>query len=152
MSRGAANRRILPIVLAACTGAACAVNPPPAAEGPGAPETELTLGLVQREVKNGSTGDEVIRALGSPNQVTRDGHGREVWAYDRVASERIESVESGSLVGGVVGTSGNTTGAVGGHAGRKNTRERTSQKTLTVVVRFDAEQRVSAVTIHSTRF
>ena len=151
MARRTVIPGILSVVWVALTGAACATNPPPA-QAPALPEKELTLGLVQREVRTGSSGAEVVTAIGSPNLVTRDGDGREVWVYDRVASERTETVESGSAVGAVMGSAGTTTGAVAGHASRKNTKERTSQKTLTVVIRFDVDARVSSVTVHSTRF
>jgi hypothetical protein len=150
MSQRVAIHRILPLAAVVLSGLACATNPPP--ETPMAHERELTLGLVQREVRTGVTGADVVSALGSPNQVTLDGDRREVWVYDRVSSERAETVESGSVVGAVAGTAGTASGVTAGQASRKNTRERTSQKTLTVVIRFDAEARVSTVTVHSTRF
>lgn len=129
----------------------CAVNPPPS-EVPAASERELTLGLVQREVHTGVTGERVITALGSPNLVTRDADGSEVWVYDRVASERIETTESGSVVALAAGSAGSATGAAAGQASRSRTNQRTSQKTLTVVIRFDGDSRVSTVSVHSTRF
>ena len=151
MYRRIGMRGILVLAGVVLGAAACATNPPPA-DAAAPAEKELTLGLVQREVKTGSTGAEVIGALGSPNQVTRDGDGREVWVYDRVASERTETVESGSVVGAVAGTAGTGSGVVAGHGSLKKTKESTSQKTLTVVIRFDASARVSTVTVHSTRF
>lgn len=146
-------RRNLTILALACgtLGAACATNPSPAV-APAPPERELTLGLVQRDVKVGCTGAEVIGALGSPNQVTRGENGLEVWVYDRVATERTETTESGTVVGAVAGTAGTASGVVAGQASSKKTQERTSQKTLTVVIRFDGEGQVSTISVHSTRF
>ena len=47
----------------------------------------LTVGLVQREIKEGSPAKEVIRTLGSPNIVKSDADGLEVWVYDRFSRE-----------------------------------------------------------------
>ena len=148
------RRTIVAAITALACGfiaAACTSNPPPSPV-PAPPEKELTLGLVQREVRAGSSGAEVLAALGSPNQVTRDAQGREVWVYDRVSSERTETVESGSVAGVMAGSAGTVSGAAAGHATRKNTKESTSQKTLTAVIRFDADARVTAVTVNATRF
>ena len=48
---------------------------------------EMTLGIVQKQIRAGLMQDEVVTALGSPNIVTRDAAGRETWVYDKVATE-----------------------------------------------------------------
>jgi outer membrane protein assembly factor BamE (lipoprotein component of BamABCDE complex) len=47
----------------------------------------LTVGKVQREIKVGMSSADVAEILGSPNVVTTDDQRREVWVYDKVASD-----------------------------------------------------------------
>src|SRR5262245_54541477 len=100
----------------------------------------MTLGSVQRVIRSGLTQDDVVVALGSPNIVTRDAEGRETWVYDKVASEasysRSANYGTVLLLGG-----GNSAGAVS-----------TTQRTLTVAIKFGADQRVETFSYHSTRF
>lgn len=55
----------------------------------------LTVGVVQKGIRVGMTGAEVIALLGSPNIVTTDEERREVWTYDKVSTETVTS--SGSV-------------------------------------------------------
>ena len=104
-------------------------------------EREMTVGIVQKEIRAGLTQAEVAEALGSPNIVTRDASGRETWIYDKVATE---ASYSNSAAGGgiilIVGVS-RTAGAAA-----------TTQKTLTVVIKFDGQQRVDSFSYHASRF
>ncbi len=50
---------------------------------------KLTVGTVQREIRVGMSGAQVAEALGSPNVVTTDEKGREVWVYDRICRARL---------------------------------------------------------------
>jgi outer membrane protein assembly factor BamE (lipoprotein component of BamABCDE complex) len=103
-------------------------------------ERNMTLGAVQRVIRTGLSQDEVVVALGSPNIVTRDSTGRETWVYDKVASEasysRSENYGTVLILGG-----GNAAGAVS-----------TTQRTLTVAIKFGTDQRVETFSYHSTRF
>jgi len=103
-------------------------------------EREMTLGVVQKEIRAGLAQGDVVTALGSPNIVTRDGTGRETWVYDKVASEASYSTSAryGTIL--VLGAS-NTAGA-----------SSQSQRTLTVVIRFGSDQRVESFSYHSSRF
>ncbi len=47
----------------------------------------LTVGKVQREIRVGMSGGDVAAALGSPNIVSTDGEGREVWIYDKISTD-----------------------------------------------------------------
>jgi outer membrane protein assembly factor BamE (lipoprotein component of BamABCDE complex) len=90
----------------------------------------LTVGKVQRDVKVGMSGAEVAEILGSPNVVSTDEQRREVWIYDKISTERVVSTTSGGfgfLLGGVVGATGASS---------------TSQRTLTVVIKFDESHKV----------
>jgi ABC-type uncharacterized transport system auxiliary subunit len=62
-----------------------------------AQEREMTVGIVQKEIRVGMSGAEVAQALGSPNIVTTDEEGREVWIYDRIATEASYSTSSGGV-------------------------------------------------------
>ena len=49
----------------------------------GAQERQMTVGLVQKEIRKSMSAAEVAEVLGSPNIVTTDGQGREVWSTTR---------------------------------------------------------------------
>jgi outer membrane protein assembly factor BamE (lipoprotein component of BamABCDE complex) len=103
-------------------------------------EREMTLGVVQKEIRAGLTQGEVATALGSPNIVTRDAVGNETWIYDKVASE---ASYSRSDVYGTILILG-----AGSAAGAASS----TQKTLTVVIKYGADQRVETFSYHSSRF
>ena len=112
----------------------------------------LTLGRVQKEIRVGMTGAEVAAALGSPNIVTTDEQRREVWIYDRMATESAYSDGHGGLLGLIFGTSGNA-GAAGaaGYAQSGGARA-TSQRSITVIVKYDGESKVREFTYRTARF
>ncbi len=119
-------------------------------------EQELTLGVVQKNIKIGSAQDEVAIALGSPNIVTRDSDGKDTWIYDKVAS--ITSYDSNGFgVGaGGLGGGGGGNGFGGGILGIAYSKNKgslqTTQKTLTVVIKFDKDSRVESFTYHMSKF
>lgn len=115
-------------------------------------EREFTLGLVQREVRVGMSQADLAAALGSPNVVTRDAKGSEAWVYDRIATEARYS-SSGIGVGGGGSYAGASTLLLGWlSAHKRNERATVSQRTLTAVVRFDAEGKVESFSVHASRF
>jgi hypothetical protein len=112
----------------------------------------FTLGVVQRELRSGLSQAEVVERLGSPNILTRDGAGREAWVYDRVASD-VEVSSAGVGIGGLGAGAGSTfAGVLGISGGKSKEKLRSSQRTLTVVVRFSAAGTVESFTWHNTRF
>jgi len=112
----------------------------------------FTLGVVQRELRSGLSQAEVVERLGSPNILTRDGAGREAWVYDRVSSD-IEVSSAGLGIGGLGAGAGSTfAGVLGISGGKSKEKLRSSQRTLTVVVRFSAAGTVESFTWHNTRF
>ena len=124
----------LAVVIAGCS----ASGPRRDAASPG--EQTTTLGVVQKEIRSGLTQDQVVTALGSPNIVTRDGQGQETWVYDKVATEA--SYTSSSVYGTILVLGGaQSTGA-----------SSTSQRTLTVVIKFGSDQRVASFSYHASRF
>ena len=52
---------------------------------------KMTVGVVQREIRVGMSGGEVATVLGSPNIVSTDEHGREVWIYDKISTTHAYS-------------------------------------------------------------
>ncbi len=113
-----------------------------------APDDPLTVGTVQTEIKAGMSGAGVAEALGSPNIVTTDEKGREVWIYDRISREVRYSKSSGGIVGLLVLGSGGGIG--GGSIG--SGAESSSQKTLTVIIKFDENKQVREFGYHASRF
>ena len=127
-----------------------------AAELHSAQEREMTLGIVQREIHRGMSQDEVAMALGSPNIVSKDDSGRETWIYDKIASEASYSHSRGSA-GGMAGVAGDVgsvllLGLGGGSYGKNAGASAVTQRTLTVVIKFDGRGLVDTATYHSSRF
>jgi outer membrane protein assembly factor BamE (lipoprotein component of BamABCDE complex) len=111
----------------------------------------LTVGTVQREIKVGMTGAEVASVLGSPNIVTTDEERREVWVYDKVATESVYSESHGGVLALILGT-GNVSGGVLPGAGASAGAKSTTQRTLTIIIKFDKERRVRDFAYHATKF
>ena len=107
---------------------------------PSTQEREMTVGIVQKDIKVGMSQADVATALGSPNIVTKDSTGKETWIYDKIATEAAYSQREGGvwlILGGVSGGSGAVS---------------TTQKTLTVVIKFDNNKAVESFTYHSSKF
>lgn len=103
-------------------------------------DREMTLGIVQKEIRVGMSQADVASALGSPNIVTRDSSGKETWVYDKVATEASYSKSHGYGTILVLGFSRDA-GAVS-----------TTQKTLTVVIKFNEKNLVESFSYHISRF
>jgi outer membrane protein assembly factor BamE (lipoprotein component of BamABCDE complex) len=137
------------VLLAAGAVAAGAEDREKAATGT---SSAFTLGLVQKELRTGLSQAEVVERLGSPNILTRDAGGREAWVYDRVSSD-VELSGTSLGLGGLGSAAGSSVaGLLGLTAGRRSERARSSQRTLTVVVRFSAEGAVESFSWHHSRF
>ena len=119
-------------------------------------EREMTVGIVQREIRPGMSAGEVADALGSPNIVTRDKTNRETWVYDKIATQASYSNSQGGVAGGagVAAVPGAVLllGLLGGNYSESAGASATTQKTLTVVIRFDQDSRVSSATFHASTF
>ena len=113
---------------------------------------KLTVGTVQREIHHGMSGAEVAQVLGSPNIVSTDQKGREVWIYDRVATDKVYSTSQGGIVALVLGGSGDIGGLGAGSTGYKTGAKSTSQRTLTIVIKYDEAGKVRDFAYHSSRF
>jgi outer membrane protein assembly factor BamE (lipoprotein component of BamABCDE complex) len=112
----------------------------------------LSAGNVQREIRAGMSGAEVAQVLGSPNIVTTDEERREVWIYDRIATDRVYSASSGGLSALILGAGGGAAGGIGGSGSASAGAASTSQRTLTVIIKFDLESKVRDFAYHQSRF
>lgn len=89
---------------------------------------KITLGSVQSSVKKGASSSDVINALGSPNIVTSNQDGSEMWVYDKIVTEAEMASGQNTAV---------------------TTR---STRTMIVTIKFDKSQRVDTVSYRQTSY
>ena len=106
----------------------------------------ITVGKVQREIRVGMTSADVVEALGSPNIVTTDEKRREVWVYDKIATEHAYSTTSGGvsalILAGFVGGDAAGGGGVLPSFSKGTGASSTTQRTLTIIIKYDEENKV----------
>ena len=112
----------------------------------------LNVGTGQEQSRTGMSGAQGMRTLGAPNIVTTDEARREVWVYDKIATE---VVQSGSAIqftplGLLTGGSGLIGGALG--VGQTASASARSDRTLTVIIKFDENKRVRDFAYRATQF
>lgn len=113
----------------------------------GGTDRNLTAGSVQRHVQIGMSGAEVAEALGSPNIVTTDENRNVTWIYDKISSQVTESEARGAtgtlryleVWGPIAATS-------------KSSRKTSSQRTITIIIKFDEQDTVRDFAFHTSRF
>ena len=91
---------------------------------------------------------QVAEVLGSPNIVTTDENRQETWIYDKISTEVAYSKSSGTIVGLIFGGSGGGLGAASRSAGATAS----SQKTLTVIIKFDDSKQVRDFSYRQSSF
>lgn len=112
----------------------------------------LTVGIVQKEVKVGMSGAGVLEILGSPNIVSTDEERREVWVYDKIATDYAYSNSSGGLSSIILGFPNDVLfGGSGGYNKNAGAASR-SQRTLTIIIKFDDVGKVRDFAYHSSQF
>ena len=122
----------------------------------GAQERQMTVGVVQKEIRKGMSAADVAEVLGSPNIVTTDSEGREVWIYDKISTDVSYSQDSGG--GGIALLIGSISGAVGGGGlgsgsySRSAGAQSKTQRTLTVIIKYDEQKLVRDFAYHSSSF
>jgi len=112
----------------------------------------MTVGKVQREIRVGMSGAEVAQVLGSPNIVSTDEERREVWIYDKIATDRAYSTSSGGVSALILGWGGGAAGAGSGGISGSSGASSTSQRTLTVIIKFGKDNKVRDFAYHTSRF
>jgi outer membrane protein assembly factor BamE (lipoprotein component of BamABCDE complex) len=109
-------------------------------EGAAIKEDRLTVGKVQGEIKVGMAASQVAEILGSPNIVTTDEKRREVWMYDKVSTDRVDTSSSsfGSLI--ILGSSS------------RDSSSSQRQRTLTIIIKYDEDKKVRDFAYNYTQF
>ena len=101
---------------------------------------KLTVGTVQREIRVGMTNAQVVEVLGAPNMVTTDEKRRENWVYDKIATDNAYSQSAGGVSILILG------------AAARSGAQSTSQRTLTVIIKFDERSLVRDFAYRSSSF
>ena len=101
----------------------------------------ITVGRVQQGIRVGMSGAEVAEILGSPNIVSTDEQRREVWMYDKISTEEAYSTTSGGIATLILAGFVKDAGA-----------SSRSQRTLTVIIKFDGDGKVRDFAYHTSRF
>lgn len=115
-------------------------------------EEQLTVAAVQRNIRTGMSGAEVLETLGSPNIISTDEDRQEVWVYDRVGTEYVHSESGVGLISLIGAASGSVAGGVAPSYNQKSGASRRTQRTLTIIVHFDDDNRVKDFSYHASRF
>jgi outer membrane protein assembly factor BamE (lipoprotein component of BamABCDE complex) len=100
----------------------------------------LTVGRVQQEIQIGMDAASVAAILGSPNIVTTDAERRQVWVYDKVSSDRVDSSRSDHATLILIGTRS------------KGSSSSTRQRTLTIIIKYDEKNFVRDFAYNYTQF
>lgn len=119
------------------TGCISASNHAEQVQGNG---NNISVGSVQKQIKVGMSGADVLQALGSPNMVSTDDQRREVWVYDKVATDTVQSSSTGWVFAVLAG--GQTSSGASSR----------SQRTLTIIIKFDEQNLVRDFAYHSSKF
>jgi hypothetical protein len=132
----------------------------------------ITVGKVQRELKTGMPGSDVVAILGSPNIVTRDKNKMEVWIYDKISTNYTFSNSSGKLAltlydltlqnrvvpqtifGSpiVLGGGNAALNGAGASYNRSAGASSMNQKTLTILIKMNGDGLVDDFTYHASSF
>ena len=140
-------------------------------QGPTVPQSNLTPGKVQQNISKGMSSTEVIKALGTPNIITKDKTGKTSWVYDKVSTYHSKTNgglnyvrmnendfvvtagilgAAGAVAAGIAESSfllgvGATVAAIGAvtYVSTNDDYEyKTEQKTLTIVLDFNENEKL----------
>ena len=136
-------------------------------QGPAVPQNNLTVGAVQQNVSKGMYSTNVVKALGSPNIITKDKSGKTTWVYDKVSTYHSKTngglnfvrmnandfVIAGGVLAGTAAAlktelasnfliSATALGVVTLLTTQNDYEYKTEQKTLTIVLDFDENERL----------
>ncbi len=109
-------------------------------EPPADSAQNLTVGKVQGEIRVGMSADAVAEILGSPNIVTTDEQRREVWIYDKVSSESVDT--RNSVAGSII--------IFGGSSSQRQSSK--TQRTLTIIIKYDEDKKVRDFAYNYSQF
>lgn len=116
-------------------------------------QNTLTHGMAQMTLHVGTTTqEEVLETFGAPNITTLDAQGQEVWVYDRQATVS-SSGSSGFSIGMLLGAAGGSVGGGGGLGfGSSKSKSSQTQRTMTLIIKFGADKKVSDFKSRSSSF
>ena len=138
---------LLPVILTACASAGDHRRAVQDDTG-----DRLTVGKVQKEIRVGMSGAEVAEVLGSPNIVSTDEERREVWIYNKVATDYVQSSSSGGVSALILGIGSAVGGLGGGNYSSSAGAASSSQRTLTIIIKYDKEGKVRDFAYHTSKF
>ena len=147
-------KKIVPILSISFILFNCVPPDPIVIEVPVEKEDKLTLGTVQSKIKKGMNQTEVLEVLGSPNIVTKNSQGNEVWTYDKVGSNQSASSEVSATYGQAQLNQGFWAFLFGGttNSAQSSSGRITESKSLTVIITFDGNSNVSDFTYQSLKY
>lgn len=127
----------------------------------------ITVGTVQKDISVGMYSTDVIKALGSPNIITKDKNGKTTWVYDKISTYHSKThgginfvrmnnndfVIAGGVLAGAVDIAGSAasstvlvSAATLGLFTLWNTKDdyeyKTEQKTITIILDFDKDDKL----------
>jgi outer membrane protein assembly factor BamE (lipoprotein component of BamABCDE complex) len=102
-----------------------------------------TVAKAQNSLKKGMSSAEVIEIMGSPNIISTNKEGNEVWVYDKISTQSA-SQSSGVGLGFIPALF-----IKGGNSSSSNV---SSQRTLTIIVKYDSNKKVKDISYHTSRF
>ncbi|WP_340318344.1 hypothetical protein [Rhizorhabdus argentea] len=139
-------------ILLALAAALVAAHPAAAKEEKDSQNT-LTHGMAQMTLHVGTTTqEEVLETFGAPNITTLDAQGQEVWVYDRQATVS-SSGSSGFSIGMLLGAAGGSVGGGGGLGfGSSKSKSSQTQRTMTLIIKFGSDKKVSDFKSRSSSF
>jgi hypothetical protein len=113
----------------------------------------LTHGMAQMTLHVGTTTQsEVLETFGAPNITTLDAQGQEVWVYDRQATVS-SSGSSGFSIGMLLGGGGGGVGGGGGLGfGKRKHKTEQTQRTMTLIIKFGPDKKVTDFKSRSSSF
>jgi len=128
---------------------------------------QLTVGKIQYDIKKGMYSSKVIKALGSPNIITKNKDGKISWVYDKIKTYRSKTTYGGldfvrmnnndyaitagvAAAGGAIAASGNPTvlatiaalGLITLASTEDDYQIETQQKTLTLILDFNKNEQL----------
>ena len=147
-------KNILSILIISFIVFNCAPPEPIIIEVPVEKEDKLTLGTVQSRIKKGMNQTEVLEVLGSPNIVTKNSQGNEVWTYDKVGSSQTSSNQASATYGQAQLNQGFWAFLFGGttNSAQSSSDRNTESKSLTIIINFDSNSTVSDFTYQSLKY
>ena len=101
----------------------------------------FTQGNVTLSIKKGkTTQEEILKAFGAPNIVTKDSSDLEVWSYQKFATVSQSSQQDGYVTLVIIG------------GASSSTRFEQTQRTMTLIIKFDSNNVVKEFSSRSSEF